>query len=76
MQSCGHWWVKTARKLWFIQKCPQFSQQLSASNTCMLVFFSMSGFFSVDFDFKVRPWTFSTFCDIFFNLEASLSDLT
>ena len=23
MQNCGHWWVKTARKLLFIQKCPQ-----------------------------------------------------
>ena len=35
--------VKTGRKLLFIQKCPQFSQKLSASNACMLATFSMSG---------------------------------
>ena len=42
MQISGHWWVKTGRKLLFIQKCPQFSQKFSASNACMLVTFSMS----------------------------------
>ena len=40
MQNCGHKWGKTARN--FIQKCPQFSQNLSASNACMLTTFSMS----------------------------------
>ena len=42
MQTCGIEWVKTAKKLLFIQKCPQFSQKLSASNACMLATFSMS----------------------------------
>ena len=33
-------------KLWgfFIQKCPKYSQKLSASNACMLLTFSLSGF--------------------------------
>ena len=30
-------------KLLFIQKCPQFSQKLSASNACMLATFSCLG---------------------------------
>ena len=42
MQTCGHWWEKTVIKLLFIQKCPQISQKLSASNACMLATFSMS----------------------------------
>ena len=43
MQTCGHWWVKIARKLLFNQKYPQFSKKLSASIACMLATFSMSG---------------------------------
>ena len=31
MQTCGHWWVKTARKLLFIHKSPQVSEKVSAS---------------------------------------------
>ena len=33
---------ENARILLFIQKCPQFSQKLSASIACMLATFSMS----------------------------------
>ena len=42
MQNYGHLLVKTARKSLFFQKCPQFSQKLSASTACMLASFSMS----------------------------------
>ena len=35
MQICGHWCVKAAKTSLFIQKCPQFSHKLSASNACM-----------------------------------------
>ena len=34
MQNCGHKWGKTARN--FIQKCPQFSQNLSASKNYVI----------------------------------------
>ena len=33
---------KTNKNLFFIQKCPQFSKELSASNACMLATFSVS----------------------------------
>ena len=38
--------LHTISKLMFIQKCPQFSPKLSASNACMLATFSMSGLIS------------------------------
>ena len=57
MQNCGHCWVKTAGKLSFIQKCPQFSQKMSASNACMLATLSMSGGagVAVENHFHVKP---------------------
>ena len=33
---------ENCEKSLFIQKCPQISEELSTSNTCMLVTFSMS----------------------------------
>ena len=42
MQTCGNLRVKTFKKSLFVQKSPQFSQKLSASNACMLATFSMS----------------------------------
>ena len=43
MDDTGHLWVETASKWLFIQKCPQYSQKMSASIACMLATFSMSG---------------------------------
>ena len=47
IKSCGHSWVCTTKNLLLIQKCPQFSQKLSASTACMLATFSMSALQSV-----------------------------
>ena len=52
MQTSGHWRVNTARKLLFIQICPQFSQKLSASIACMLATFSMSEYRLAKMSFK------------------------